>query len=105
MTREIVAERRTEDRRLVVLRLLAQTPGYEAGETVMHLALQDFGHSVSHDQVRTDFAWLQEQGLVATSEIGALMFARVTERGQDVALGCATVPGVKRPVPRELEAD
>ncbi len=94
-------ERRMEDRRLVILRLLQGTPGYEAGESVIHLALADFGHSVSRDTVRSDFAWLEEQGLVRTNQIASVMIARATERGIDVALGRATVPGVKRPAPRD----
>jgi hypothetical protein len=91
------AERRTEDRRLVILRLLENTPGYEAGESMLHIALMDFGHEVSRDQVRSDLAWLEEQGLVRSNQIASVMIARATQRGIDVAQGRATAPGVKRP--------
>ncbi len=46
-------------------------------------------------------AWLEEQGLLRTNQFASLM----TERGVDVALGRATVPGVKHPAPRDSEGE
>ena len=92
-------EHLTEDRRLVILRLLKEAPGYSANGSVLHTALARFGHRVSRDQVRGDLAWLEEQGLVKSETIDALYVATIVQRGLDVAAGDATVPGVKRPSP------
>lgn len=92
-------ERVQEDRRLVMLRLLAETPGYEANSSVMQMALVDFGHNISRDLVHTDLAWLTEQGLLTISALATVQIAKLTTRGLDVAQGRSTVPGVKRPGP------
>lgn len=89
----------TEDRRLVLLRLLAESEGYSANEYLLATALPGFGHSVSHDRVRTDLDWLDEQGLVRVERPGEVCVATLTARGADVAAGRARVAGVKRPSP------
>ena len=96
-----LGERMAADRRLWILILLERTPSCSANENLIHAALPDYGHYVSQDTVRADFAWLEEQRLVAIEEIGGLMVARATARGLDVATGRAIVPGVKRPAPGE----
>jgi len=88
------------DQRLVLLRALAEMPGYEANESILHALLQDFGHQVSRDQVRTHLAWLDETGLITLRIVTSVQIARLTERGFDVGSGRAAVPGVKRPSPR-----
>ncbi len=89
----------TEDRRLVILRFLAEDPSYRLNTSVLRTALDAFGHSVSRDQVETDVAWLAEQGLVSVETVGPVRVATLTGRGVDVATGKAVVPGVKRPGP------
>lgn len=89
----------TEDRRLVVLRFLAEDPGYRLNTAVLRTALDAYGHSVSRDQVDTDCAWLAEQGLVELEQVGPVQVACLTGRGLDVAQGRAVAPGVKRPGP------
>lgn len=69
---------------LVLLRVLAEM-------------LDNFGHPATRDQVKTELAWLAEQGLMMLQEAGSVRVATLTERGQDVAAGRAVVPGVKRP--------
>lgn len=93
------AEHFAEDRRLVALRILEKSPGYQANEFVIHAMLASHGHSVSRDLVRTDLAWLAEQGLVTLTRAGAMQIATLAERGADAAAGRTTVPGVKRPAP------
>jgi len=88
-----------EDRRLVILRLLTQDPGYRLNVYVLRPALDAMGHTVSHDKVETDLAWLQEQGLVRVEQASGITVGTLTPRGADVALGRTTVPGVKRPEP------
>ena len=94
------SERIAQDRRLVILRLLERTPGYSANESLLDLALEDFGHRTSRDQVCADLAWLAEQQLIATEQIGGITIAITTRRGLDVARGKAIVPGVRRPAPK-----
>ena len=91
----------TEDRRLVLLRLLAESDGYRANEYLLASALPGFGHAVSHDRLRTELDWLAEQGLLVVESPGGVAVATSTARGIDVATGRARVSGVKRPVPGE----
>jgi Fe2+ or Zn2+ uptake regulation protein len=86
-----------QDRRLAILLLLAASPAGAGNEALLHAALPDFGHSPSADQIRSDLAWLAEQGLITSRETHGLMVATLTGRGQDVAEGRAVVPGVKKP--------
>lgn len=88
-----------EDRRLMILRLLAQDSGYRANAYVLRPALDAVGHAVSMDKVETDLAWLAEQGLVTVERVQDVTVGKLTARGADVAAGLAVVPGVKRPEP------
>lgn len=97
MTSANFAAHLSADRRLVILRLLAELPMYRANSSVLHMALERFGHATTRDLVKTDLAWLAEQGLVNTEVMGPVLVATATERGQDVASGRAMVPGVARP--------
>lgn len=89
------------DRRLVILKLLENSAGYTVNEYLIYTALPGFGHDVSMDRVRTDLAWLEEQGLLTLDIPGDVHMARLTQRGVDVAAGRARVDGVKRPGPDE----
>lgn len=91
----------SEDRRLVVLRILDRAPGNEANHYILRDALDSMGHNVSRDVVRGELAWLEEQGLITVENLGSMSVAQLTGRGQDVSLGRAVVPGVKKPVPGE----
>jgi len=88
-----------EDQRLVILRALNEDGAYEHNESVLQSILKHFGHGCSRDQVRTQLAWLKEQGLVTVRDVGGYMVARITAVGVDAATGCSVVPGVKRPGP------
>lgn len=90
-------QQQTEDRRLSILLLLVQSSGGQCNEALLHSALSTFGHAPSFDQVKSDLAWLAEQGLVETHSLAGLMVAAIKARGEDVAAGRAVVPGVQRP--------
>lgn len=91
----------SEDRRLVILRFLAEAGGdYTLNTSVLQSALASVGHNCSRDQVETEAAWLAEQGLVEVERLGNVTVLRLTLRGADVAAGRASVPGIKRPAPR-----
>lgn len=94
------AEHMQQNRRLVILRTLNELPGYQSNSSVLYTLVTGWGHNTTRDQLRTDITWLGEQGLLKTKvlgEEGSVLLATLTERGQDVATGRATVPGVKRP--------
>ncbi len=89
-----------EDRRLAVLRFLAEDKAYQLNTAMLQEALRAIGHTVSRDEVETQVAWLDEQGLVTVETVGPITVAKLTERGLDCATGACNVPGVKRPGPR-----
>ena len=94
------SERLTQDRRLVILRLLLNAPLYTANDSVITIALSDFGHAVSRDQVRTDLAWLAENGCMTIEDLATIQIATLTQRGVETATGDVITPGVKRPSPQ-----
>lgn len=90
-----------EDRRLAILRVLHDQPGLCLNDSVIHVALERLGHTVGRDTVRSDMAWLQDVGTVVTEEVaGRVLVAKLTQRGEDVALGRTKIPGIKKPNPR-----
>lgn len=91
-----------EQRRLVMLRLLSEQPGYASNSSILHAGLVAYGVPSSRDDVQTDLAWLQDQGLVSLElvpDAAALSVVRLTQRGDDAAKGLTVVPGVRRPSP------
>jgi hypothetical protein len=91
------AEFLREDMRLVLLRILTEMPAYRGNSSVLTEVLERFGHAATRDQVKTELAWLAEQGLLTLEDAGSVRVATLTERGQDVATGRAVTPGIKRP--------
>lgn len=95
----MLAELMKEHQRLVILRLLSEDAGYDLNESILHDGVNRLGLDISRDGLRTQLAWLEEQGLINLSLVGSIRVAKLTERGLDVANGRATVPGIKRPSP------
>ena len=87
--------------RITILRCLAEENDYKLNESLLASLLSDFGFTRSHAEIRTEIAWLAEQGLVAVEDVRGLQIAGLTERGGDVAASRAIVPGVKRPGPND----
>ena len=89
-----------EDRRLIILRALAEGHDYALNDFVMKRALASLGHAVSRDMLRADLTWLKDHRLVTLRLLddGAVWVARATEDGIDVARG-RPHPGVARPLP------
>jgi hypothetical protein len=88
-----------EDRRLVLLRMLAEDADYKINTSILQQGLELYGHSVSRDKLHTEVAWLAEQELVKFDQLNSVKVVTLTQRGLDVSQGRASVPGVKRPGP------
>lgn len=88
----------SEHLRITLLRLLLDDPDYTQNDSLLTDLTENYGFTPSRDKVRTELAWLAEQGLVTLDE-GKIILATLTERGADVARGRVSVPGVKRPSP------
>ncbi|PWG62845.1 VpaChn25_0724 family phage protein [Spiribacter halobius] len=93
------SEHAARDQRLVILQALEEDAGYSHNEHVLRSVLRAFGHAVSRDALRSQLAWLAEQGLIELEESSGVQVASLTPRGEDVATGAARVPGVARPRP------
>ncbi|QDL55334.1 ArsR family transcriptional regulator [Rhodoferax aquaticus] len=85
------------DLRLVILRILSEMPGYRANSSILANLLHQMGHATTRDQAKTEMRWLAEQGLLKLEEVGSVIVATLTERGQDVAEGRSQVDGIARP--------
>ena len=86
--------------RISLLRLLNEAPSCRANSSILASAVQSLGLTATRDQVKMELAWLTEQRLLTTEDLGDLLGATLTERGCDGAEGRAVVPGVQRPTPR-----
>lgn len=85
--------------RLTILKALEQDCGFSHNESILHSIVVEFGHKCGRDKIRTELAWLKEQGLVTLKDVSGLFVATITDRGVDAATGNVTVPGVQRPRP------
>lgn len=95
-------EHTIRDMRLRVLQLLRGASGYDLNDAVIQSSLARYGHHPSIDALRTELAWLAEQGCVKLEEIAlGMQLAILTGRGEDAARGRTTIPGIKRPAPHE----
>ncbi|MGD9638372.1 MAG: ArsR family transcriptional regulator [Alphaproteobacteria bacterium] len=70
-------------------------------DSILQTALNQVGHNVSRDVLRSELAWLEEQGLVKVEVVlDHIHVAELTTRGLDVAEGRSKIPGIKRPGPK-----
>lgn len=87
------------DRRLVLLRGLADAEQYTAGESVLDLLLSSWGHAVPRAKVQEELQWLENEGLLTLRHVGGYSIATINKAGLDVATGQATHDGIARPGP------
>ena len=90
------AELLASQQRRIILDALEGDPDYAHNDAILQAILESFGHAISLDKLATELAWLAEQGLITLETTGRLRVAKLTARGEDVALGRATVPGIRR---------
>lgn len=80
--------------RRTALVVLSLSTDYRATLATLRKALSGAGFSPSADVLRTEVSWLAEQGTIAVAEEGPNLTVSLTERGEDIAAGRATVPGI-----------
>ena len=88
-----------QDRRLVLLRVLANSAGYASNEYALATMCAALGHAVGHERLRQDLAWLQDAGLLRVGDTAGVQIATLNARGAEVAAGTVQTPGVARPRP------
>lgn len=86
-------------RRLSILLALYFAPGYTLPRAALRDQVNKTGFITSHDLMASEITWLGEQGLIEPLELEAV---RLTQRGEDVALGVSQNPGVSRPRPGQV---
>lgn len=87
----------SEDRRLVLLRLLEAQDDFTLNDGLLLHGLDQLGHGVSRQILLQDMAWLETAGLVVLKPLSAqMMRVRLSEKGQEVCLGKRRVSGVRR---------
>ncbi|UTV30177.1 VpaChn25_0724 family phage protein [Photobacterium atrarenae] len=94
-----LSEIQSEHQRLVILRCLAEVPGFQLNESILHDSLNRAGVPTSRDAVKMQLEWLREMGLVKITQMASFYVAELTGRGADVVSGVARVPGIKVPRP------
>jgi len=94
------AEHYAKHLRIAILRVLSGAPSCTTNSSILHSALPEVGLTPTRDQIKTELAWMAEQGLLTVGDHPGLVVATLTERGLDVAEGRTVVPGVQRPSPR-----
>jgi hypothetical protein len=88
-----------ELRRLYILRILKASADYRMGDELLQESLKRIGHAAPMAVLRADLAWLEQVGLVATTDMPGTTIALLRNDGVDVAEGISHVPGIARPRP------
>ena len=98
------AEHVERDRRLIILRLLADNNG-ALNDRTLQGGLKKWGIRCTVAAVTSSLAWLAEQGFCKVSAVDGsknVRLAEITARGRELAEGLAEAPGV---TPRRIVAD
>lgn len=98
-----LAETLAKDRRLVILRLLSEVPGYALSASMLTKAVRSMRHAVYDDTIAADLVMLEQHNLVTREEEPhngkTLVFATLTRFGLEVANG-RPHPMVDQPSPK-----
>ena len=92
------AQLQLEERRLRILQIIRDANGYIANELNVQQLLDEVGHRISFDRLRTDLAWLYEQHLVYL-QTDTLWVIHLTRQGLELVDGRIWVPGIRRAEP------
>lgn len=80
-----------------ILMFLQADADYEMGNELLSRALTSIGTPISHDRLEQQLHWLQDQGLVTLNINNKVIMAKLTARGEDVALCREHHPAIARP--------
>lgn len=87
-----------EDVRLAILQILARDLGQSCNHVVMRNAIEAAtAHSLTEDEIRAHYAWLEDRGLVKTEAVGRYTVAMLDRKGLLVVQGKERVDGVRLP--------
>jgi hypothetical protein len=88
----------TEDRRLMLLRILLGLEDRRANQHVLRAALRGEGHHELPATVLNDIAFLRGEGLVEKEDLGrGIVLVTLTELGELTAMGRKRMAGVAVP--------
>jgi hypothetical protein len=90
-------------RRRAILEILAEADENAASEIMLEPVLAARRvYGSDRDAIRTEIAWLGDQGLVKVEDIGGVLFCTLLAGGASIAAGRRVHPDVeKRPLNRE----
>ena len=80
-----------------ILMFLQADSDYAMGNELLSRALTSIGTPISHDRLEQQLHWLKDQGLVKLATEGKVITAKLTARGEDVALCREHHPNIARP--------
>lgn len=90
----------SEHRQLAILRALSRLPGCSGNAALLRDWLEEIGLVATSECVRSDLRHLKELGLINLDEAPASAWrTSLTVRGEDVAKGRTVVEGIQRPGP------
>lgn len=94
----IVQQKIDEDRRLVILRLLADYRG-ALNSSSLESAVRAWGHKyIDRAMIADDLSWLATRGAVRVEDLGSsIQEVSLTAKGERVASGEEWLTGVARP--------
>lgn len=86
-----------EQARLIILKSLAAQVDETLNSDLLIHELRPFGIRKERAWVHGELAWLRDMGAVTTLEVGSLLVASLTERGQRHLAREIAIEGVQRP--------
>lgn len=84
-------------RRLCILRALTDCAGYTSNASILRDMCLGFGVQTNASQMRTELAWLKENGFVEYDDREDFLVVTATQSGVDVAQGQSSHPDIQRP--------
>jgi len=87
------------NRRWTILKLMAGDFGHQVEIRMIQRGILTINpaHAVGVDQIRKDLRWLEAKFLIELVIEDELVFAKLLQRGADVAAGVTRIDGVDKP--------
>jgi hypothetical protein len=97
------SQRLIEERRLVLLQILARLPTYSANADVLYCEIEECAVPGTYDEMMDDLRWLARAHCLTLETIAMkVTVATLTQGGQEVATGRNVIEGVMRPRPKRI---